>query len=353
MWCWAASGQMIMQYLGHSPITQCGEASDYFGNGVNCCAPTPDATCINGGWPQFDKHGFGFQKTPELSAASALAWDDLRKEIDNNRPIAFAWHRKTGGGHMMVVIGYKIEDGKNFVVINDPWPPGVGAQYPLPYESFVAPDATYEHWLDFYDIVSTTGPGGDMPNNPTTAEDLAASLESVKTFLPTALKLVGKDAPGSAEASHLDDPLPSVEVGLNVLEKEAPGGDPEAIFSQQSHSILYPVMMGREMVSSIAASKQAPGGWSAAPTNLPWAQILLKERARHAAQTDTPPDSYFVVDVGALGLHFLATRHTGKLVLIPTRDEPDIGLRAGESLDATEVLSKLSALAKRCNEEPA
>src|SRR6476659_5029294 len=55
MWCWAASGQMVMNFLGGS-VVQCDEANKEFSR-IDCCNnPTPGA-CVQGGWPQPDKYG--------------------------------------------------------------------------------------------------------------------------------------------------------------------------------------------------------------------------------------------------------------------------------------------------------
>ncbi|HEY6901208.1 MAG TPA: papain-like cysteine protease family protein, partial [Puia sp.] len=56
MWCWAASGEMCMNFLGAN-IQQCDEANKRFGRTDCCNAPVPTA-CVNGGWPEFDKYGF-------------------------------------------------------------------------------------------------------------------------------------------------------------------------------------------------------------------------------------------------------------------------------------------------------
>ena len=63
MWCWAASGQMVMEFLGVN-VTQCDEANKRFSHTDCCNTPTPE-DCVNGGWPEFDKYGFTFQKTSD------------------------------------------------------------------------------------------------------------------------------------------------------------------------------------------------------------------------------------------------------------------------------------------------
>lgn len=169
-WCWAASGQMVMDYLGHN-VTQCTQANDRFGRS-DCCnidlcpspteAPQYDAfhciNCVCGGWPQFDKYGFTFKKTSE----SPLAWNQLKKQISNNsyckkKPFAFSWRWPGGGGHMMIVKGYLTLAGTNYVVILDPWNPCVGDERIITYDFYNTDPKHHTHWDDYYDVTYTGG----------------------------------------------------------------------------------------------------------------------------------------------------------------------------------------------------
>ena len=148
MWCWAASGQMCMSFLGATvDITQCTQANNRFGK-TNCCnSPTP-SPCVNGGWPEFDKYGFSSNMTTD----AALSWADVKKQIYcYHKPIAFSWHWTGGGGHMMVITGYAVVNGQNMVFINDPWAPNVGGQYAITYDDYVA-GSGHTHWNDYYNI---------------------------------------------------------------------------------------------------------------------------------------------------------------------------------------------------------
>jgi len=146
MWCWAASGQMVMEFLGHN-VSQCDQANARFGRTDCCNNPTP-AGCIVGGWPEFDKYGFTFRTTSD----APLTWDQARQQIYcGKKPFAFSWHWDGGGGHMMVMIGYVTVDGVNRVTINDPWSPNVGDQYIETYDAYVS-GSGYTHWNDYYDI---------------------------------------------------------------------------------------------------------------------------------------------------------------------------------------------------------
>jgi hypothetical protein len=147
MWCWAASGEMCMDYLG-TDVVQCDEANKEFGRTDCCNNPVPE-DCINGGWPEFDKYNFSFSRTSN----TALTWGQLTEQIYcNKKPIAFSWHWSNGGGHMMVARGYATIDGVNYVYINDPWAPNVGNQRIIPYTDGYVSGADHTHWDDFYNI---------------------------------------------------------------------------------------------------------------------------------------------------------------------------------------------------------
>lgn len=146
MWCWAASGQMVMESLGTN-VTQCDEANKRFGR-TDCCNTPVPSPCVNGGWPEFDKYGFTFKTTSN----AALTWDQVRDQIYCQRkPFAFSWHWNGGGGHMMVVHGYTILDGTTYVDVNDPWPPNVGNASFKTYAAYVS-GSGYTHWNDYYDV---------------------------------------------------------------------------------------------------------------------------------------------------------------------------------------------------------
>jgi papain like cysteine protease AvrRpt2 len=151
MWCWAASGEMTMNFLGASPgVVQCDEANKRFGKTTCCNTPTP-GDCVVGGWPEYDKYGF----TASTTADAPLTWDQIRDQIYcKHKPVAFSWHWSGGGGHMMVLTGYAAIAGQQYVVINDPLPwaaTGGGSQRASLYTEYVS-GTGYTHWNDYYDI---------------------------------------------------------------------------------------------------------------------------------------------------------------------------------------------------------
>lgn len=150
MWCWAASGQMTMNFVRPaSNVQQADEANRRFGRADCGNSPTP-AACVQGGWPEYEKYNFSRTRTSN----TALTWVQVRQEVGcAGRPFAFSWHWPGGGGHMMVVIGYaRLERFGNFVLVNDPWPPTGGSQTWMTYDRYVATAGHHTHWDDFYQI---------------------------------------------------------------------------------------------------------------------------------------------------------------------------------------------------------
>ncbi len=149
MWCWAASGEMVMSFLGHD-CQQCDEANKEFGRTDCCNSPTPKE-CVQGGWPQFDQYHFSFQRT----SGTALTWAQVQEQIYcAGKPFAFSWHWTGGGGHMMVARGYHTTDGVNYVEIDNPWAPNVGDVTVYTYDNYVS-GSDHTHWDDFYDVAYT------------------------------------------------------------------------------------------------------------------------------------------------------------------------------------------------------
>lgn len=149
MWCWAASGRMIMAYSGTGTVpTQC-EQSNYDLGRNDCCGTPAPAACVQGGWPDFEHYGHSFEMT---RWGTALSFAKLRAEIDAGRPLGFAWGWTGGGGHYMVAAGYKVDAaGTRWVWIVDPSPVGSGSKRYVTYDEFVA-SAGHSTWDNEYGV---------------------------------------------------------------------------------------------------------------------------------------------------------------------------------------------------------
>jgi len=97
-WCWAASGQMIMNFLGPTYVPQSYEANEAFSRTDCTSCPTPDA-CVSPGWPQFSTWGFNSNTT---SWSTALTWNQVLGQINAGKPFMFSWEWNGGGAHAMV-----------------------------------------------------------------------------------------------------------------------------------------------------------------------------------------------------------------------------------------------------------
>jgi hypothetical protein len=169
-WCWAACGQMVMEYLGRN-ITQCEQANNRYAL-TDCCTRglislRPDllqddssviayANCARPGWPEFRKYDFAFKRTSN----AALKWNELKAQLSGGpnsrgRLVVFSWRWNRGGGHMMIAKGYTSIDGQNYVIVLDPWPANKGDEIIIPYSAYVEDPGNYSHWDDFYDLSIT------------------------------------------------------------------------------------------------------------------------------------------------------------------------------------------------------
>jgi hypothetical protein len=137
LWCWAATGQMIMAYFGKI-VTQGQEANHRLGRSDCKNDPVP-WQCNSGGLPEFDHYGFLFDST----AHTALSWDGMREELASDRtPVAFEIVYNGGGSHIMVARGFgtfakptEVDSTRTqplamtterVIMVNDPLPVGTG-----------------------------------------------------------------------------------------------------------------------------------------------------------------------------------------------------------------------------------
>lgn len=118
LWCWAATGQMTMEFLG-KPVSQ-GEQADLKFQRNDCCQHPIPSPCARGGSVTLSPYGFAFEMSNQ-----PLSEEELVRQIHALRkPIPFAWQFPGGGGHASLVVGYARQpDGTLLVECLDPWPP--------------------------------------------------------------------------------------------------------------------------------------------------------------------------------------------------------------------------------------
>jgi len=182
-WCWAASGQMIMELLaGESKQTcQCQQAEQVLGVSGCCvrpgsCLPADElpTRCDQPRWPAFverpERYGFGYRTTCDTlerglddaaCQARPLAWGPLTAELCAGRPVIATLHAAgSPTGHTVVVKGFSIRPRRRVLVV-DPrklCPLGrdcegeLDESFWISYEEYAAGWDGLVHWVDFYGV---------------------------------------------------------------------------------------------------------------------------------------------------------------------------------------------------------
>ena len=154
-WCWAASGQMVMEYLGHG-VTQCTQANQRLAR-TDCrcdnCSSGLEPTCDEDGRPEFERNGFDF----DWREGEPLSWSELTEQLSiENRsrrtPVAFSWKFTGGGGHMMVAKGYQSQGGEHVRLPRCRRPASYSGRLVVLYDFL-----TYLAWLRLNAVIGDSG----------------------------------------------------------------------------------------------------------------------------------------------------------------------------------------------------
>jgi hypothetical protein len=364
-WCWAACGEMLMKYLGHD-VPQCQQVTHRYGAewNVDCCTDPIPHECIRSALPDFGFYGFASQTTDN---GVALSFDQLKAQIDAGKPVAFAWDFPGLGRHMMVAAGYA--QSKQLLLINDPWgplqskPPHPGDQKWITYAIYVSEGAgsangsdiegmKHTHWLDIWDITWQGSAPGGAQRPAESVEQGAAGIRGGETYASPqdlaieALELVpelttaGYDVYDASQLS-LGEPLPIHYIWHNDPRMlEAAGDDVDKLLTD-GDELLYPVLRGNEVISSIVAIRQK-GKWTLKSIGGPnWAKALTAARDKHAAATGTAHSEYVVIQLPHMYQTFLAHREDDRWMMTHVQDHEGYGFRCHETQPAHEVLKTI------------
>jgi hypothetical protein len=124
-WCWAACIKMVMHFFKQTSVEQCEVAGLFIKD--DCCGD-PDSFDF-GCDPEDIERIFA---EPRLGVSCShqsdtVSFSRLQAEIDDGRrPIGVAlfWFTPSGkkrGGHVIIVCGWNISDGRRCLNVNDPW----------------------------------------------------------------------------------------------------------------------------------------------------------------------------------------------------------------------------------------
>jgi hypothetical protein len=401
VWCWAASGEMIMHYYGEE-VPQHVQANN--------------RKRIKGGIvPQFKVYGFNHPKPKN----DALSWQELVEQIQAHQPVGFTWAWKTPGSHYMVARGYIILNDTRLVVVNDPLPMNPdkykgGTVSIMTYDDYVQFSPRYSHWYTHYNIEKAgcdrflkqkinkkllrgelnqwaSGSVGQwvssmigkrsyeslvmMPRPHTETNEnqhqriaqhigsprrgapgrrRQAALEGLKLLkaLPWPIqKELGFESKAMVEKSKLGKKsfyTLGIEAGRWQDSEEIPGDALE---------VHYPVEVEKELVTSITIRKRE-GKWKFAVINDSYALSAVKT-LNEMFEPREPP-SYFMVQIQSMNLSFLSyfLKEEGEieeeklnLYLVPTQEDPDLQFPLYKRVQAAEVFLELKSLLEQMAEE--
>jgi hypothetical protein len=115
-WCWAATATSVSHYFWRwSTWTQCRVANAELGH-TDCCQSPVPSDC-NVPW-YLDR---ALTRTRNfVSITGPVGFEQVRSEIDAGRPVGARIGWSGGGGHFMVIYGYSLIGGGEYVDIDDP-----------------------------------------------------------------------------------------------------------------------------------------------------------------------------------------------------------------------------------------
>jgi len=128
-WCWAASSSCLLTQLG-TPETQC-EVVNYVRGISYACGNSTFA------WQDTQANSpiqYLYGPAPSVSdlmshfghpctgSSAALTFTQIQTEINAKRPFFVNWAWSSGGGHILLGIGWDTTTGTEELVLMDPWP---------------------------------------------------------------------------------------------------------------------------------------------------------------------------------------------------------------------------------------
>jgi hypothetical protein len=173
-----------------------------------------------------------------------------------------------------------------------------------------------------------------------TAEKSLSTFRALAAANPAALGLKSSDEAGLPE---LDNPRVVYAIRLDNLRTYTPATDIATLLIPQK--ILYPVKLQGQVRSAVELEKRGSD----------WKAVTFGNGAFASRLTETAPagdNDWFVVTIPALNVVFRASGNGAALQLTPVFDDNVLGLSAGRTTSAAEVLTALAVAAQNHNGDP-
>ena len=150
-WCWLASGQMVFQFFQIPPVNpnyQCGIIGAFYGPNSACfyncgvcdagAGSSANVTLMLEDYSYYASSGT--QVLYSQFTPSPLTFQQAQHDIDSNTPILGGINPGSSSvlfgqsQHLVVIVGYEIQNGQDYLAVNDPFP-FAAAGVPDPYLS--------------------------------------------------------------------------------------------------------------------------------------------------------------------------------------------------------------------------
>jgi hypothetical protein len=183
------------------------------------------------------------------------------------------------------------------------------------------------------------------------ADARKAAVESLQTFrelaAPENAEKLGLDKPEQAAQAALGNPIQDYLIGLSDL-KAWDGRDPGALL-RATGQLIFPITTEGATRTSVTVA-QIKGTWKAAAFGSPneaRARSEIREKLGGGAPVTAP--GTVQVRIPALNAVFVAQQAGGELQFTPIFSVPNLGLEAGKTESAREVLQRLLPAARELN----
>lgn len=123
-WCWAVVVSSVHNHHDREDVSPCDivERARPYGN---CCAnPTTDVCAA----PDEVAGYLADLGNADGGPQPAIGWEDVQREIAANSPVA-AIVSYPGGAHAVVICGWVVTSGRNYLIIMDPQAGALGVEF--------------------------------------------------------------------------------------------------------------------------------------------------------------------------------------------------------------------------------
>jgi hypothetical protein len=118
-WCWAAVAAAVQDYLSpESAMSQCQVAQQLHKTGDKACCDDPKSPCNTPQKIQDALRAVGI-KCKDLPVS--LTFDRIKEQIDRGHPVCVRILWSDGGGHFVVIHGYREAPGVQQLFVSDPY----------------------------------------------------------------------------------------------------------------------------------------------------------------------------------------------------------------------------------------